>query len=84
MPAIKERIATLLFKHLENNLAAAETDELNNWIIASGDNKQLFYELTSQAFIRKNIIEMERIEKDIWESILEKAPELKKKQFNVS
>jgi ferric-dicitrate binding protein FerR (iron transport regulator) len=75
-----ERIASLIFWYLRDELSREQARELTEWRNASPENEQFFQEEIDPENIRKEISDMYANKDKVWEKIMEKDPGFSLKQ----
>ncbi|SFQ31006.1 FecR family protein [Parafilimonas terrae] len=72
-------IASLIVKHLKGGLTNAEQQDLNNWLAASKQNRDLFRELTNADELERQVQELDKVNTGAaWQRVEQqtlKAPE---------
>jgi hypothetical protein len=80
MSIIIHRAAALISKHVTNQLNTAEKKELDAWIEADSQHKQLFIELTSPARHRANLKNPLPVNKRAaWRNVLQRLSDTARK-----
>lgn len=69
-------ISALIIKNLEGTISSLEKQELDQWIHASKENKDLFEELCDEYRMSKDLNEHSEDKKATWAKIIQLAPEL--------
>ena len=69
-----ERIASLIFWYLRDELSGNQERELTEWRNASRENEQFFQEEIDPENIRKEISDMYANKEKVWDKIMEKDP----------
>jgi len=77
MPA-PERIATLIFGFLREELTESETLELNEWVAASPENQRLFEDLTDTHNLISELADYQKFKALTWQRLQAEIPELRK------
>jgi ferric-dicitrate binding protein FerR (iron transport regulator) len=69
MPVLIQRIADLIVRHLREELNSQEDAELQRWVGASVENRNLFERLTHEKLLQEELIEFHESRKDVWKKI---------------
>ena len=69
MPVLIQRIAALIIKHLRGELTSEENTELQEWIEASAENRDLFNRLSNEDTFKQDIIEFHESKLNTWNKI---------------
>ena len=76
------RISDLAYKYLKGELDATETEELNEYLAASEDNRLFFESLTNADNIKANVKAIYRLNRTAtWRAIVAGTPQLQKRKI---